>query len=157
MKYIKNSRGDRPSFNTFISYLKPIVNVLSRIDHIDIINNYRIAINMMNYLNNITLSYKKQNIMNIDALGDIKKVEYGNKHYIKESINNCTLKNEERALAACYLFFPTRRIEDYQYMKMTNIIENVTDTENNYFVVDDGNKIKTFVFNKYKTSKTYNT
>ena len=156
-KYTENPRSGKPSLNTFITYINPIVNVISRIDHIDFKKNYETVSNIMTHLKNIYTTFKKHNIMKIDQNGNKKKIDYGNTEYIKKSIDKTDLTTENKALAALYLLFPTRRIKDYQLMKKTTDINDTTDLNNNYLLVDTDNNIISFTFNNHKTYKTYKT
>lgn len=161
-EFIKNPRkkgcvDTKPSLNTFINYLKPITNILSRVEKDeDIRKNYTMISNIISNLDSIYIKFRKKNIMTIDKNGNKKVIDYGDVDKTKELMDtNEALTIEEKALAACYLLFPTRRIEDYQHLKLANDINETKDTNNNYLVVDAKN-IKWFVFNKHKTAKDYN-
>ena len=161
-EFIKNPRkkgcvDTKPSLNTFINYLKPITNILSRVEKDeDIRKNYTMISNIISNLDSIYIKFRKKNIMTIDKNGNKKVIDYGDVDKTKELMDtNEALTIEEKALAACYLLFPTRRIEDYQHLKLANDINETKDTNNNYVVVDAKN-IKWFVFNKHKTAKDYN-
>tara|TARA_B110000259_G_C13998113_1_gene395242 strand:+ start:204 stop:1688 length:1485 start_codon:yes stop_codon:yes gene_type:complete len=161
-EFIKNPRkkgcvDTKPSLNTFINYLKPITNILSRVEKDeDIRKNYTMISNIISNLDSIYIKFRKKNIMTIDKNGNKKVIDYGDVYKTKELMDtNEALTIEEKALAACYLLFPTRRIEDYQHLKLANDINETNDTNNNYLVVDAKN-IKWFVFNKHKTAKDYN-
>lgn len=161
-EFIKNPRkkgcvDTKPSLNTFINYLKPITNILSRVEKDeDIRKNYTMISNIISNLDSIYIKFRKKNIMTVDKNGNEKVIDYGDVDKTKELMDtNEALTIEEKALAACYLLFPTRRIEDYQHLKLANDINETKDTNNNYLVVDAKN-IKWFVFNKHKTAKDYN-
>jgi hypothetical protein len=161
-EFIKNPRkkgcvDTKPSLNTFINYLKPITNILSRVEKDeDIRKNYTMISNIISNLDSIYIKFRKKNIMTVDKNGNEKVIDYGDVDKTKELMDtNEALTIEEKALAACYLLFPTRRIEDYQHLKLANDINETKDMNNNYLVVD-AKKIKWFVFNKHKTAKDYN-
>lgn len=155
IKFIESPRTIRPSLNTFISYLKPIVNVLSRIETAEIYKNYITASNILKHLSNVSVSFKKENIMKTDDNDNKKTIDYGNKENLKESIDKSALTVEEKALSALYLFLPPRRLEDYRNMIYKNTYDPafMCRKEHNYLNNHDG--ISSIVFNKHKTDKTY--
>lgn len=153
--YIDKPRGETPSLNTFIDYLKPIINILSRIESEDFVKNYILISNMYTHLKNIYTSYKTKNIIKTDVNGKKRIVDYNNKVEIKKLMSENLTSLKEKAIASCYLYFPTRRLQDYANMKIVRLIKETNNTEYNFIVVDKKNKIKAFVFNKYKTSYIY--
>jgi hypothetical protein len=153
----KGCNDAKPSLNTFNDYLKHLTNILSRVEYDeDVKNNYNILSNIVSHFENIYKCFKKHNIITTDENGNDKTIDYGNYEKTKELMDtNETLTVEEKALAACYLLFPTRRVEEYQHLKLSKDINKTKDLKHNYLVVDEDNNIKSFVFNKYKTYKTY--
>lgn len=154
--YIEKPRCETPSLNTFIDYLKPIINILSRIESEDFEKNYILVSNMYQHLKNIYTSYKTKNIIKTDVNGKKRIVDYNNKVEIKKLMSENLTSLKDKAIASCYLYFPTRRLQDYANMKIVRLIKETNNTEYNFIVVDKKNKIKAFVFNKYKTSYIYN-
>lgn len=160
-EFIENPRkkDTNASLNTFNDYIKHLTNILSRIEYDeDIKKNYNILSNLISHFEYIYKCFKKHNIVTKDENGNYQTINYGNNEKTKELMDtNDTLTIEEKALAACYLLFPTRRIEEYQYLKLTNDINKTKNLKFNYLLIDENNNIKCFVFNKYKTYKTYKT
>jgi hypothetical protein len=155
----KGCNDAKPSLNTFNDYLKHLTNILSRVEYDeDVKTNYNILSNVVSHFEYIYKCFKKHNILTTDEKGNDKTIDYGNMEKTKELMDVPeTLTVEEKALAACYLLFPTRRVEEYQHLKLSKDINKTKDIKHNYLVVDDDNNIKYFVFNKYKTYKTYKT
>jgi hypothetical protein len=60
--YIDKPRGQTPSLNTFIDYLKPIINILSRIELEDFEKNYILVSNIYKHLKDIYTSYKTKKV-----------------------------------------------------------------------------------------------
>jgi hypothetical protein len=156
-EYIDKPRGQTPSLNTFIDYLKPIINVLSRIETDDFYKNYIIISNTYKHLQNIYTSYKNKNIIKTDATGKKRRIDYNNKTEINKLMRENLTTSKEKAIASCYLYFPTRRLQDYANMKVVRLLKDTSDKEYNFIVIDKNNKIKQFVFNKYKTFDDYKT
>jgi len=77
-----------------------------------------------------------------------KKVEWEN---IINKINDDTLSPLDAMITAIYVLLPPRRLNDYLYMRYTVKPNKTYDTNFNYYVRSTGQ----FIFNNYKTSKTY--
>ena len=65
-----------------------------------------------------------------------------------------TTRKYLKYLAICLLtYFPPRRTKDYAVMKMTSRESKTKDTNYNYCLISNGKM--SFIFNNYKTNKTY--
>jgi hypothetical protein len=149
--FILNPRGYKPALNTFVNYLKPLLNVLSRIEDEDTTKNYLILSNMLKHFKDIYERYKAKNIVKTDADGNKLIIDYNDSEEIDKAIKENLESLKDKALAGCYLYFPTRRVVDYQYMKVVRYVKDSKSIDNNYLVIDKKGKLKYFVFNKHKT------
>ena len=149
--FILKPRGYKPALNTFMNYLKPLLNVLSRIEDEDTTKNYLILSNILRHFKNIYNDYKAKNIVKTDADGNKLIIDYNDSEGIDKAIKENLESLKDKALAGCYLYFPTRRVVDYQYMKVVRYLKDTKSFDNNYLVIDKNGKLKYFVFNKHKT------
>jgi hypothetical protein len=149
--FILNPRGYKPALNTFVNYLKPLLNVLSRIEDEDTTKNYLILSNILKHFKDIYERYKAKNIVKTDADGNKLIIDYNDSEEIDKAIKENLESLKDKALAGCYLYFPTRRVVDYQYMKVVRYVKDSKSIDNNYLVIDKKGKLKYLVFNKHKT------
>ena len=134
------------SFNTMIT---PFVNVLARIDA------YNSSYQQLTVIaKNAIKDYNEDRDLNTTDSNDKGKVFPFEPTKVKKIIEDKLDNDREKALAAVYALQPPRRL-DFQYMIVTDDGVGVLNDRNyNYLVIQGGEPSK-FVYNNYKTFKTY--
>ena len=63
----------------------------------------------------------------------------------------------QKAIFSVYTLQPPRRLEDFAAMKITteNDPQQLRNKNNNYIIIDDNNNPSQFIYNRYKTIKTF--
>jgi hypothetical protein len=142
--------------NTLQTKLRPIVNLLSRVDSYE--KSYQIITNFNISLKN---TYIKDRENNEDSDVEIQKLSHIMEIYnpskldeTNELIQNSMLDTRSKLLASFYLLMPPRRLE-YRFLKLIKDdydIEKLSD-KFNYIVVDKDDIPTEIIFKRYKTAR----
>ena len=133
------------------TYLNTIVSIIGRIKELDPIYQILAPINTglaKNYNddrnNNAVSVTDNQRIINFDP----KNIE---------TILNSISDIHQKAIFSIYCLQPPRRLEDFIAMKITteNDPQKLRNKNNNYLIIDHNNNPSQFIYNKYKTYKTF--
>ena len=142
--------------NTLQTKLRPIVNLLARIDSYE--KSYQILTNFSISLKN---KYIEDRENNEDSDEEIEKLQYIMKLYNPEKlsetnnlIDNSSLNTRDKLLASLYLLIPPRRLE-YRFLKLINDDYDIDKLSNNfnYIVVDKDNVPIEIIFKNFKTAR----
>lgn len=146
-KSIDFLRKEYPNDNSFKTYIV-VLSVFT--SHLKTINNeiYQKLTKTGIYTNDIIQSKRKDNLLDDEDEGKIIDL---NKKDILYNLNKLD-DAEDRLIYGLYTLFPARRLE-YRLFKLTaqTNLENLN--YNNYLVISTNPKL--FIFNDYKTAKTY--
>ncbi len=139
------------SENSVRTNLTPFVNVLSRLpDSFDKQYQELTGITSVQAKN-----YSKERDENVVQEEDQGKIFNFNPTAVKKVINDRLSDTEDKAIAACYALQAPRRLQDFQYMIITDEpVSRCNDTAYNYLVMVD-NVPSRFVYLRYKTSKDF--
>jgi len=142
--------------NTLQTKLRPIVNLLSRIDSYE--KSYQIITNFSISLKNKYIENRQEND---DSDEEIQKLSHIMEIYnpskldeTNELIQNSMLDTRSKLLASFYLLMPPRRLE-YRFLKLIKDdydIEKLSD-KFNYIVVDKDDIPTEIIFKRYKTAR----
>jgi len=148
LEFIKNLKTQYSKINSFTSYANPFIHILSRIDK------YKLEYNILStYTLQMRAEYKEKREDNVVEDKDLNKVLDMNPEFIKKGIEKLETSSL-KAMASIYLLQPPRRLEDYNDMLYIDDNSNL-DKNTNYLYKKDDDMY--FIYNKYKTSKTYGT
>jgi hypothetical protein len=156
MKYIKKDieptiqtlRGHYSNDNSFKSYINILTVIISHLK--DLNDAYQILTKVNIKTNKDIQQIRKSNIINEANEGKIINLD---QNIVLQNIEN--LDNiDDILIYSLYTLFPARRLE-YRNLKLTNEknIDNLKNNDTNFLICSTIPKI--FVFNDYKTSKTY--
>lgn len=139
------------SENSVRTNLTPFVNVLSRLpDSFDKQYQELTGITSVQAKN-----YSEERDENVVEAADEGKIFNFNPTAVKKVINDRLSDTEDKAIAACYALQAPRRLQDFQYMIITDEpVSRCNDTAYNYLVMVD-NVPSRFVYLKYKTSEDF--
>lgn len=129
--------------NTIKSYLIPY-NIIC--------NNSNSDINFTDIINKINKDYEKQIDDNIINLKDKNKIILDYNIITLENNINSLENIEDKLIYALYTLIPPRRLE-YSNMYIINNINQDNDNNKNYLLINETNS--KFIFNNYKTNKTF--
>jgi hypothetical protein len=140
--------------NTLQVKLRPIINLLSRIDSYEkpyqIITTFNIQLKdsyIQKREENADSDEEIQKIQNIMKIYDPEKLEETN-----DLIENSSLNSRDKLVASFYLLMPPRRLE-YRFLKLIKDDYDIEKLSNNYnYVVIGENDIK-IIFKRYKTAR----
>lgn len=138
-----------PKATSFKAMITPFVNVLSRLPSYD--KEYQqltvIAIQA-------SKDYADERDENMVKEEDNGKIFSFKPEDVKYHIDNFLTSKRDKAMAACHGLQPPRRL-DFRFMKVTENDPSMLNNINyNYLVIKNGEPTK-FVYNNYKTYKTY--
>jgi hypothetical protein len=143
---VQNYYPKATSFNTMII---PFVNILARLESHN--KEYQQLTVIAKGAAKEYSDERDENAVNEEDAGKIFSFEPED---VKYHIDNFLTNDRDKALAAVYALQPPRRL-DFQYLRITEDDPSVlTDKNYNYLVVSGGEPTK-FVYNNYKTYKTY--
>lgn len=149
-KTITTIRNKYPADNSFKSYLVPLAVVLSHIQKLN--NNYQILTKVAKNINEGIQNIRMDNVLPKE---DQKKIINDMDEKILMKNVNKLIDIKEKLIYGIYTLFPTRREDDYRLMRITyNIRAEDADDNYNYLQILKNGKMK-FIFNEYKTNKTY--
>ena len=129
--------------NTIKSYLIPF-NIIC--------NNSNSDINFTDIINKINKDYEKQIDDNIVNSKDNNKIILDYNIITLENNINSLENIEDKLIYALYTLIPPRRLE-YSNMYIINDINHDDDNNKNYLLINETNN--KFIFNNYKTNKTF--
>lgn len=129
--------------NTIKSYLIPF-NIIC--------NNSNSDINFTDIINKINKDYEKQIDDNIVNSKDNNKIILDYNIITLENNINSLENIEDKLIYALYTLIPPRRLE-YSNMYIINDINQDNDNNKNYLLINETNS--KFIFNNYKTNKTF--
>jgi hypothetical protein len=142
--------------NTLQTKLRPIVNLLSRVDSYE--KSYQIITNFSISLKNKYIENRQENDDSdeeIDKLAHIMDIY--NPYKLDETnhlIENSRLDTRSKLLASFYLLMPPRRLE-YRFLKLINNDYDIEKLSNNfnYIVLDNDNLPTEIIFKRFKTAR----
>ena len=142
--------------NTLQAKLRPIVNLLARIDSYEkpyqIITNFNISLKdsyIQKREENADSDEEIQKLQNIMKIYDPEKLDEAN-----DLIENSSLNTRDKLIASFYLLMPARRLE-YRFLKLIKDDYDIEKLSNNYnYIIIGENDIPTeIIFKKYKTAR----
>ena len=151
IKFVEELKLRYPNKNTMKSHLNSIVAIIGRIKELDPIYQLLAPVNT-----GLAKSYSDERDDNTVSYTDNQRII----NFTPTNINN-TLKSIsnlfEKTIYSVYTLQPPRRLEDFAAMKITkeNDPQQLRNKNNNYIVIDQNNNPSQFIYNKYKTYKTF--
>lgn len=139
--------------------LVPFVNILGRLG-----DKYNKQFQILSKItSDLAKQYSDERDKNRVLEKDRGKIFDFNPESVKKAIDRIKNKKkekevEEKALAACYSLQPPRRLEDFQYMVITNMSVEACRKEKDYnFLIMVGDSPSRFVYSVFKTFSTFGT
>ena len=151
IKFVEELKLRYPNKNTMKSHLNSIVAIIGRIKELDPIYQLLAPVNT-----GLAKSYSDERDDNTVSFTDNQRII----NFTPTNINN-TLKSIsnlfEKTIYSVYTLQPPRRLEDFAAMKITteNDPQILKTKKNNNFLILDNNTPSQFVYNKYKTYKSF--
>lgn len=138
-----------PKATSFKAMITPFVNVLARLPSYD--KEYQ---QLTVIAKEAAKQYADERDENIVKEEDTGKIFSFAPEDVKYHIDNFLTSKRDKAMAACYGLQPPRRL-DFRFMRVTDNDPSMLNNINyNYLVIKNGEPSK-FVYNNYKTYKTY--
>ena len=137
--------------NSFKSHLNATVSIISRIKEFDKEYQLLAPINT-----GLAKSYSDERDENIVSVKDNQRIINFKPDNIKTMLNSIS-DIHQKAIFSVYALQPPRRLEDFAAMKITKETDpqQLRNKNNNYLIIDHNNNPSQFIYNKYKTYKTF--
>jgi len=142
--------------NTLQTKLRPIVNLLGRIDSYE--KPYQIITNFNISLKNTYIEKREENE---DSDEEIEKLQHIMELYnpdklddTNDLIENSSLNTRDKLISSFYLLMPARRLE-YRFLKLIKDEYDIEKLSNNfnYIVIDKDDITTEIIFKRYKTAR----
>lgn len=147
--FVNKVQGYYPKVTSFKAMITPFVNVLARLPSYD--KEYQ---QLTQIAKDAAKEYAEERDDNAVKKEDVGKIFNFEPSDVKRHIDNSLSNVRDKAMAACYGLQPPRRL-DFRFMRVTdNDPSMLNDINFNYVVIKNGEPTK-FVYNNYKTYKTY--
>ena len=151
IKFIDELKLRYPNKNSYKSHLNSTVSIIGRIKELDPIYQLLAPINT-----GLAKSYSDDRNDNTVSVKDNQRIINFKPSNIKTKLKSIS-DLHEKALFSVYALQPPRRLEDFAAMKITkeNDPQQLRNKNTNYIILDHNNNPSQFIYNKYKTYKTF--
>lgn len=151
IKFVDELKLRYPNKNSFKSHLNATVSIISRIQEFD--KEYQLLAPINTAL---AKSYSDERDENIVSVKDNQRIINFEPKNIKAKLNSIS-DLHQKAIFSVYTLQPPRRLEDFAAMKLTTETDpqKLRNKNFNYIIIDDNKNPSQFIYNKYKTYKTF--
>lgn len=151
IKFINELKLRYPNPNSYKSHLNSIVAIIGRIKEMNNIYQSLAPVNT-----GLAKSYSDDRDNNTVSVKDNKRIINFEPKNIKATLKSITDINQ-KAIFSVYTLQPPRRLEDFAAMKITTETDpqKLRNKNNNYLIIDHNDNPSQFIYNKYKTYKTF--
>ena len=151
IKFIDELKLRYPNKNTMKSHLNSVVSIIGRIKEMN--KEYQLLAPINTGLAKTYSDERDENIVSVKDNKRIINFEPTNIKTILKSISDI----HQKAIFSVYALQPPRRLEDFAAMRITTETDpqQLRNKNNNYLIIDHNNNPSQFIYNKYKTYKTF--
>ena len=151
IKFVDGLKLRYPNQNTMKSHLNSIVAIIGRIKEMD--REYQLLAPINTGLAKSYSDDRDENTVSVKNNLRIINFTPGNIKTMLKSISDI----QQKSIFSVYTLQPPRRLEDFAAMKITteNDPQKLRNKNFNYIIIDDDNNPSQFIYNKYKTYKTF--
>ena len=151
IKFVDELKLRYPNKNSFKSHLNSVVSIISRMKEFNKEYQLLAPINT-----GLAKSYSDERDENIVSVKDNQRIINFKPDNIKAMLNSIS-DLHQKAIFSVYALQPPRRLEDFAAMRITkeNDPQQLRNKNNNYLIIDHNNNPSQFIYNKYKTYKTF--
>ena len=151
IKFINELKLRYPNKNSYKSHLNSIVAIISRIKEMNKEYQLLAPINT-----GLAKTYSDERDENIISVQDNQRIINFKPENIKTTLKSIS-DPYQKAIYSIYCLQPPRRLEDFAAMLITteNDPQQLRNKNNNYIIIDHNNNPSQFIYNKYKTYKTF--
>ena len=151
IKFINELKLRYPNPNSYKSHLNSIVAIIGRIKEMN--KEYQLLAPVNTGLAKSYSDDRDNNSVSVKNNLRIINFTPGNIKTMLKSITDI----HQKAIFAVYTLQPPRRLEDFAAMKITTETDpqQLRNKNNNYLIIDHNNNPSQFIYNKYKTYKTF--